>query len=106
MKDGNTDVYPVINALKDAIITEEITVVTNGSSDTYYKAYSKTVSKPGYTLMGAVGYRYNQVGFFCYGLTTTTSGVVTIQLANRSGSGTQSSVNAYVAILWLRNDLI
>lgn len=94
-----------IKKLGEAIIVEEITVVTNGSSTTYYKEFSKAVSKTGYTAVGVVGYRYNQVGLLCY-RASANSGTVYIGLADRSGSGTISSLNAYAFVLWVRNDLL
>lgn len=94
-----------LKTMNGAIIPEEITVVSEGSSSTYYKEFTKAVSKSGYTAVGLVGYRYNQVGIFCYRCIIS-GGTISLGLANRSGSGTMSSVTAYATVLWVRNDLV
>lgn len=94
-----------IKTLNDAILVEAVAVVSDGSSTTYYKEFTKTVSKSGYTAAGVVGYRYNQVSILCY-RASINNGEIHLGLASRTGTGTISGITAYAYVLWVRNDMV
>lgn len=94
-----------IKTMNDAIVTQHVTVASGGSSTTYYKDFTKAVSKSGYTAVGIVGTSWNIAGLYCYS-SYITSGTVHVGLTRASGSTALSNVDIYADVLWVRNDLL
>lgn len=86
---------------KPQILIERVTIISGGTSSTYYATFSKNVEKDGYTPIAVGSPSFNQAGIFAYN-TFFDGTKVDVGCAKISQSGTMSSVNIYIDVTYLK----
>lgn len=93
-----------IKSMNDAMVSETIRVENQGSASTYYKDFTKVISKSGYTPF-LVGHRFSGAGYHAYWAYIDTE-TNTIHIGAAKESGSIANLDVYAYVLWVRNDLL